>query len=78
MGLNRWCYRILAHVALMRDEYRRPGSTPAAPTQATSPHSQPAARAAAGPRRRQLVTNMRRPTPRLPCPFRETLREARE
>jgi hypothetical protein len=21
MGLNRWCYRVLAYVALMRDEY---------------------------------------------------------
>jgi len=40
MGLNRWCYRVLAYVALMRDEYppfrldtggADPGSVPATP-----------------------------------------------
>ncbi len=40
MGLNRWCYRVLTYVALMRDEYppfrldpggEDPGSIPAAP-----------------------------------------------
>jgi len=40
MGFNRWCYRVLAYVALMRDEYPLfrldtggpdPGSIPAAP-----------------------------------------------
>lgn len=38
MGLNRWCYRVLPYVALMRDEYppfrldpggTDPGDTPA-------------------------------------------------
>ena len=32
MGLNRWCYRVLAHVALISDEYPPSGSTSAAPT----------------------------------------------
>jgi hypothetical protein len=40
MGLNRWCYRVFAYVALMRDEYppfrldtggRDPGDVPAMP-----------------------------------------------
>jgi hypothetical protein len=41
MGMNRWCYRVLTYVALMRDEYppfrldtggRDPGSVPAPPS----------------------------------------------
>ena len=46
MGLNRWCFRVLAYVALMRDEYppfrfdgggTDPGSVPAPPAPPTPP-----------------------------------------
>jgi len=47
MGLNRWCYRVLAYVALMRDEYppfrldaggTDPGSARPVPAPAPEPH----------------------------------------
>ena len=43
MGLNRWCYRVLAHVALISDESPpfRLDAGGTAP-QATSPRSRPA------------------------------------
>ena len=72
MGPNRCCYRVLAHVALMRDEC----APSRLDTGGTDPgHLSPGrpARAAAGPRRQPLVTNGRRPTPRSPAHFRETL-----
>lgn len=46
MGFNRWCYRVLAYVALMRDEYppfrldtggEDPGHAPAGPPSAPEP-----------------------------------------
>ena len=46
MGLNRWCYRVLAYVALMRDEYppfrldiggQDPGTVPAIPSPTPQP-----------------------------------------
>jgi hypothetical protein len=41
MGLNRWCYRVLAYVALMTDEYPPfrldMGGTDPAPVQAAPP-----------------------------------------
>jgi hypothetical protein len=46
MGFNRWCYRVLAYVALMRDEYppfrldtggEDPGHVPAGPPPAPEP-----------------------------------------
>jgi Domain of unknown function (DUF4389) len=46
MGLNRWCFRVLAYAALLRDEYppfrldlggTDPGSVPAAPPPPPAP-----------------------------------------
>jgi Domain of unknown function (DUF4389) len=45
MGMNRWCYRVLAYAALMRDEYPPfrldPGGTDPASRHVTSPTSHP-------------------------------------
>ena len=51
MGMNRWCYRVLAYVALLRDE------VPAVPPRQRRPRSRPPATrtAAAGPGRRRTV-----------------------
>ncbi|MGE3620614.1 MAG: DUF4389 domain-containing protein, partial [Acidimicrobiia bacterium] len=57
MGLNRWCYRVLAYVLLMRDEYppfrfdpggTDPGHRPAPPD--APPPAEPAAMAGAAGR----------------------------